>query len=110
LITTSLQRHRATSVDRPNEYLDRMYQLLDKDSGNWISRVVRQLQAFVRRGILIHYVVIFTLIGALPLFFFLATLGANLTWIVTLYLNRRFFAQTGKRRTTPNVSKLKEVL
>jgi phosphatidylglycerophosphate synthase len=110
LVTTSRQRLRATTPDRPNEYLGRMYQLLDKDSGNWISRVVRQLQAFVRRGILIHYVVIFTLIGALPLFFFLATLGANLTWIVTLYLNRRFFAQTEKRRTKSNVSKFKEVL
>jgi phosphatidylglycerophosphate synthase len=92
LVVTSLQRRRATTADKPNEYLGRMYQLLDKDSGNWISRVVRQLQAFVRRGILIHYVFIFALIGALPLLFLFATLGAHLTWILTLYFNRRFFA------------------
>jgi phosphatidylglycerophosphate synthase len=94
LVTTALQRRRATEADRPNEYLGRIYQLLDKDSGNWISRVVRQLQAFVRRGILVHYIFIFTLIGALPLIFFLATVGAHLTWIVTLYFNRRFFARS----------------
>ncbi len=110
LVTTSLQRRRATTADRPNEYLGRMYQLLDKDSGNWISRVVRQLQAFVRRGILVHYVVIFTLIGALPLIFFLATLGAHLTWILTLYFNRRFFAQSFYTRAIPTVNTIKETL
>jgi hypothetical protein len=108
LITTSLQRRRATAADRPNEYLGRMYQLLDKDSGNWISRFVRQLQAFVRRGILVHYIVIFTIIGALPLVFFLATIGAHLTWILTLYFNRRFFAQSLYMGTTPTIETIKE--
>jgi len=110
LVTTSLQRRRATTADRPNEYLGCMYQLLDKDSGNWISRIVRQLQAFVRRGILVHYIFIFTLIGALPLIFVLATLGAHLTWILTLYFNRRFFAQSLYTRTTPTVYTIKETL
>ena len=110
LVATSLQRRRATTADRPNEYLGRMYQLLDNDSGNWISRAVRQLQAFVRRGILVHYVVIFTVIGALPLFFFFATLGAHLTWILTLYFNRRFFAQSFHVGATPTVNTVKETL
>jgi phosphatidylglycerophosphate synthase len=110
LVATSLQRRRATTADRPNEYLGRMYQLLDKDSGNWISRVVRQLQAFVRRGILVHYVVIFTLIGALPLLFTLATLGANMTWILTLYFNRRFFAQSFHQNATLTRNPIKETL
>jgi phosphatidylglycerophosphate synthase len=110
LVTTSLQRRRATTTDRPNEYLGRMYQLLDKDSGNWISRVVRQLQAFVRRGILVHYILIFTLIGALPLIFLLATLGAHLTWILTLYFNRRFFGQSFYTRATSTVTTIKETL
>jgi phosphatidylglycerophosphate synthase len=110
LVATSLQRRRATTADRPNEYLGRMYQLLDKDSGNWISRCVRQLQAFVRRGILVHYVVIFTVIGALPLLFTLATIGAHLTWILTLYFNRRFFTQTFHAGTTSTVNTIKETL
>jgi phosphatidylglycerophosphate synthase len=101
LITTSLQRRRATTADKPNEYLGRMYQLLDKDSGNWISRVARQMQAFVRRGILVHYVFIFALIGILPLLFLFATLGAHLTWILTLYFNRRFFAPSFHKRAKP---------
>jgi hypothetical protein len=110
LVTTSLQRRRATTTDRPSEYLGRMYQLLDKDSENWISRVVRQLQAFVRRGILVHYILIFTLIGALPLIFLLATLGAHLTWILTLYFNRRFFGQSFYTRATSTVTTIKETL
>ena len=96
LIATSLQRRRATTPDRPNEYLGRFYQLLENDSGNWISRVVRQVQALQRRGVVIHYIVLLTVIGALPVLFFLATVGAHLTWIVILYFNRRFFAQPGK--------------
>jgi phosphatidylglycerophosphate synthase len=110
LVVTSLQRRHATAADRPNEYLGRMYQLLDKDSGNWISRVVRQLQAFIRRGILVHYVLIFTVIGALPLIFFLATLGAHLTWILTLYFNHRFFAQSFHVGATSTVNTIKETL
>jgi len=110
LVVTSLQRRRATTADRPNEYLGRMYTLLDRDSGNWISRTARQLQAFIRRGILVHYVVIFTVIGALPLLFLFATLGAHLTWILTLYFNRRFFARPFHTGATPTVNMIKETL
>jgi len=109
LITTTLQRKRATTPDRPNEYLGRFYELLEKDSGNWISRIVRQVQAFQRRGILIHYIVLFTILGLLPLIFLLATLGAHLTWILTLYFNRRFFMRS-QTDVKPNVSKFKEAL
>lgn len=109
LITTTLQRKRATTPDRPNEYLGNFYRLLEKDSGNWISRVVRQVQAFQRRGILIHYIVLFTIVGLLPLIFLLATVGAHLTWILTLYFSRRFFTrpQTDVKEA---VSKFKEAL
>ena len=108
LTTTSLQRRRATSPDRPNEYLGRFYQLLENDSGNWISRVVRRVQAFQKRGVVIHYIVLFTIVGALPVLFVLATLGAHLTWILTLYFNRRFFAHGEERTAKPNVNNLKE--
>lgn len=110
VISTSLQRKRATTPDRPQEYLGRFYQLLEKDSGNWISRTVRQVQAFQKRGVVIHYIVLFTVLGALPLLFFLATLGAHLTWILTLYFNRRFFSQPAPSGAKPNVSTFKEAL
>jgi phosphatidylglycerophosphate synthase len=108
LIATSLQRRRATTPDCPNEYLGRIYRLLEKDSGNWISRVVRQVQGFQRRGILIHYIVIFTILGLLPLVFLLATIGAHLTWILTLYFNRRFFSHSSSSEVKSIGSRLKE--
>jgi phosphatidylglycerophosphate synthase len=92
LIVTSLGRRRATAPDRPNEYLGRFYNLLEKDSANWISRMVRQVQAFEKRGVMIHYIVLFTVFGGLQLLFLLAAIGAHLTWILALYFNRRFFA------------------
>ena len=110
LVATSLQRRRATASDRPNEYLGRFYHLLEKDSGNWISRVVRQVQAFQRRGILIHYIVIFTILGLLPLVFLLATIGAHLTWILTLYFNRRFFPRSSRLEIESTARRLKEAL
>ena len=110
LVTTTLQRRRATAPDRPNEYLGRMYALLEKDSGNWISRVVRQVQGFQRRGIMVHYIVLFALLNALPLVFVLATLGAHLTWILTLYFNRRFFSHSSSSELKPTANKLKEAL
>jgi len=109
LIATSLQRRRSTTPDRPSEYLGRFYQLLEKDSGNWISRVVRQVQAFQRRGILIHYILLFTVLALLPLLFLLATLGAHLTWILTLYFNRRFFTQS-RTNVKSTVTTFKEAL
>lgn len=104
VITTSLQRNRAATPDRPQECLGNSYRSSEKDSGNWISRVVRQVQAFQERGVVIHYIVLFTVIGALPVLLFLATLGAHLTWILTFYFNRRFFSQPVERGAKPNVS------
>ena len=90
---TSFQRKRATAADRPNEYLGKFYNLLEKDSGNWISRAVRHVQMFQKRGVMIFYIVIFTVLGGLPVLFYLATLGSHLTWTLALYYNRRFFKQ-----------------
>jgi phosphatidylglycerophosphate synthase len=99
LIVTSLGRRRATAPDLPNEYLGRFYRLLETDSANWISRVVRQVQAFQKRGVMIHYIVLFTVFGGLPLLFLLATIGAQFTWILALYFNRRFFAVKANANT-----------
>jgi phosphatidylglycerophosphate synthase len=99
LVVTNLQRKRATTADRPNEYLGNMYRRLEGDSSNWISRAARQAQGFERRGIMIHYVVLLTVLGGVPVIFYLATLGAHLTWTLALYYNRRFFKQA-----TPSIS------
>lgn len=110
LVATSLQRRRATTPDRPNEYLGRFYELLEKDSGNRISRIVRQVQAFQKRGVMIFYIFLFTVVGALPVLFCLATLGAHLTWILVLYFNHRFFAQSLTASTKGMASSPKEAV
>jgi phosphatidylglycerophosphate synthase len=91
IVVTSLMRTRGAPVDRPNEYLGNFYQLLEKDSSNWISRVSRQIQAFMKRGVMIHYVLIFTLLHGLRVFFYISAFSSHATWILALYFNRRFF-------------------
>lgn len=94
---TSLGRKLATSADRPNEYLGKLYQRMEEDSSNWISRAARQAQAFQKRGVMIIYVVFFTVLGGLPVLFYLATLGSHLTWTLSLYFSHRFFRQATPR-------------
>src|SRR5262249_40644105 len=94
LVVTTRQRKRAAHADRPAEYLGNFYRKLDDDSSSLVSRAVRHAQGFQRRGIMIHYVVIFTVVGGLPVLFYLATLGAHLTWTLALYYNHKFFKVT----------------
>jgi phosphatidylglycerophosphate synthase len=94
---TRLQRKLATAPDRPQEYAGRLNQFLESDSSNLVSRIVRHIQIFIKKGVVIHYLLIFTVLGGLPLLLRLAALGANLTWILALYYNRRFFRR-GKIR------------
>jgi phosphatidylglycerophosphate synthase len=91
VVVIALQRKLATSPDRPHEYARRMHQLMEADSSNLASKIVRQIHIFVKKGVLVHYLLIFTLLGGLPVFLWLAALGSNLTWIFALYFTRRFF-------------------
>ena len=100
-IVIALQRKVATAADRPHEYSGRMNQLMDADSSNWISFITRQVHVFIKKGVAIHYLLIFTLAGGLPLFLRLAAFGSNLTWVLALYFNRRFFG----RRNIPGIEK-----
>jgi len=93
VLVISWQRKRSTRADKPHEYIGKMYQLLEKDRANWISRTVRELQVFIRKGVVIHYVVLFTALGLLPVLLRLAAFGSNLTWILSLYFSFRFFRQ-----------------
>ena len=91
VIVIGVQRKLSTAPDRPHEYAGKMNQLLEADSSNSLSLIVRQIHVFVKKGVLVHYLLIFTLMGGLPLFLWLAALGSNLTWILGLYFTRRFF-------------------
>jgi len=91
IAVTRLQRKLATAPGRPHEYAGRLNRLLEEDSSNLISRAVRQIHIFIKKGVSVHYLLIFTVLGGLPLLLRLAALGANLTWTLALYFNLRFF-------------------
>jgi phosphatidylglycerophosphate synthase len=91
ILVTRLQRKRATAPGRPHEYAGRLNRLMESDTSNPISFIVRHVHIFIKKGVAVHYVLIFTVLGGLPWLLRLAALGANLTWVLTLYFNRRFF-------------------
>ncbi|PWU11142.1 MAG: hypothetical protein C5B51_03250 [Terriglobia bacterium] len=91
IAVTRWQRKLATAPDRPHEYAGRLNRLLEQDSSNLVSRIVRQIHIFIKKGVAIHYLLIFTVLGGLPWLLRLAALGANLTWTLALYFNGRFF-------------------
>jgi phosphatidylglycerophosphate synthase len=85
-------RHRklATSPDRPEQYLPRYYRLLEDDSANVISKFVRHVHLFLKKGVLCHYVLLFSVLGGLPVFFCMAVFGSNAAWLLGLYTSRLF--------------------
>jgi phosphatidylglycerophosphate synthase len=87
-------RHRkvATSPDRPDQYLPRYYRLLENDSVSIISKFVRHVHLFLKKGVLCHYIVIFSVLGGLPVFFCMAAFGSNVAWLLGLYTGRLFRA------------------
>jgi phosphatidylglycerophosphate synthase len=101
LIVTSLQRRRATSPDRPQEYLGNFYHLLESDSSSPLSRIVRQVQPFMKKGVMIHYLVVFTVLNGLRVFFYLSAFGSHLTWTLGLYFSRRYFRKPYQDQSTP---------
>jgi phosphatidylglycerophosphate synthase len=103
ILIIALQRRISTAPDLPHEYAGRLNQLLESDSANPISRAVRQIHIFIKKGVAVHYVLIFTVVGALPLFLRLAALGANATWILALYFNHRFFRRHHSRSAIEEV-------
>jgi hypothetical protein len=98
-IVISVQRRLAAPADRPNEYARRYLSALDQDAGNPVSRVSRQLHFLLKKGVLIHYLLLFAIIGAVPVVMFLAAFGANAAWIVTIYFNRRLFSAPRRGET-----------
>ena len=85
----AMQRKALTPPDRPHEYSARINRLMETDSSP-ISRIARQIHIFVKKGVAVHYVLLFTVVGALPVFLRIAAISANLTWTVATYLTWRF--------------------
>ena len=109
VLVVSWQRKRSTCSDKPNEYLGNVYQLLDKDRGNLVSRAVREVHIFLKKGVFIHYVVAFTALGLLPVLLRLVAFGSNLTWVLALYFSHRFFRRSAAAARTIEYRKAAEV-
>jgi phosphatidylglycerophosphate synthase len=109
LVITSLGRIRGTTSDRRHEYLGTLYQKMESDSSNWISRFARQIQPFQKRGVCIHYIVLFTVLGGVPVLFYLSTLGSHLMWTLSLYFNHRFFKRPAQNTRATNLNAISEV-
>jgi len=109
LVITSLGRMRGTTSDCRHEYLGTLYQKMERDSSNWISRFARQIQPFQKRGVCIHYIVLFTVLGGVPVLFYLSTLGSHLMWTLSLYFNHRFFKRPAQVTPATTVNAISEV-
>jgi len=110
IAVTRWQRKLATEPGRPHEYSARLNRVLESDTSNVVSLVARQVQMFIKKGVVVHYLLIFTVFGGLPLLLRLAALGANLTWIVALYFNRRFFRRGRAGATVTDTPTASEML
>lgn len=53
-------------------------------------KLARKIHIWARKGIFVHYLLLFTFVGALPIFLWVAAIGTNLTWIVALHFSRSF--------------------
>lgn len=101
-IVISMQRKLAAPAGAPNEYYQNFLKSLDGDARNPLSVAIRKLHFLTRKGVLIHYVLLFSVLGWLPLFLILAAFGANVTWVVTIYFNRRLYFQGASDRSEPS--------
>lgn len=85
-------RKLGTTPDRPEQFHNRYMGKLESDSANPISFAIRKISFLAKKGVMVHYVVLFTVLGLLPLFVGLAAFGSVVTLAIVLYSNRFFGA------------------
>ncbi|MFQ5740874.1 MAG: CDP-alcohol phosphatidyltransferase family protein [Acidobacteriota bacterium] len=86
------QRKEFAPSNQPNQYQSRFYGRLEDDSGRLISRMIRKVVFLAKKGVMCHYILLFSVLGLLPLLFVLAWTGSVLTLFISLYMNRLFRA------------------
>lgn len=90
LFVFSYQRKIATTSKNPNEYLMIYHRRLEEDSGNVLSRLVRQIEFVLRKAPMSHFLLIFSALGALKVLFLLAVLSASLAAPIAISMTRLF--------------------
>lgn len=92
------QRKLATEPDKPHEYQIILYETLEENSADLISRNSRNLQFLIKKAVMCHHLLVFSVLGLLKVYVVLSAIGANLVWIFAGYVNRYFTAAPGSRR------------
>jgi hypothetical protein len=93
--------------------LRRIHRRLEADSGNFFSRFGRHTEFVMRKAAFGYWVLIFSLLGGLKVFFLMAAVGSNIVWPVALSFNRLFrrrpsATQPEKRCRQPFCSRVEE--
>ncbi len=81
-------RRLACRLVRADLYVPEYYARLDGDSGSLISRFVRRTHFILKKGAFCHIVLGFSALGLLPVFFAMAAVGSNITWVLGLVTSR----------------------
>ena len=99
LFVFSYQRKIATTSKNPNEYLLIYHRRLEEDSGNLLSRLVRQTEFVLRKAPMSHFLLIFSALGALKVLFLLAVLSAGLAAPIAISMTRLFKSSPEENHT-----------
>lgn len=97
IIVIAIQRHTAANADRLRKHGKSWKALSKKDCSIRFSGIAWQLRTLIRKRVAIHYFLMFTLAGGLPLFLWLAALGGNLSWVLTMYSRSRAYRKPSTR-------------
>ncbi|MFQ5791407.1 MAG: CDP-alcohol phosphatidyltransferase family protein [Acidobacteriota bacterium] len=84
------QRKVVVPTDHPEQYQKRFYGRLEADSASLISRMIRKVVHFAKRGVMCHFILLFSILNLVPLLFGLVVTGSALTLIISIYMNRLF--------------------
>src|SRR5262249_47388560 len=86
---TGLQRHHLTS-GRPEQYLGTWHKEAESRSLNPFLFLGRHTEFIIRRCFLPYAFLVFALFNVINVAFIIASLGANVVWIIALYSHLTF--------------------
>ena len=72
------------SGDRPEQYLEVWQKNAEKRSAGLLMRMARQTEFIVRRCFLPYLLLVLAVLNLTQVFIYMAAIGANVAWIVSL--------------------------
>ncbi len=84
ILVASNQRKLATEPGKPHEYQMIIHQKLEENSGDFLPRNTRQLQFILKKAVMAHHLLVFSVLGLLKLHFVLSVVGCNMVWVLAL--------------------------